>query len=109
MGHDIYKIPIQLCQWVLQEKFSKPFALFLSLKDRCSGVFIENHIDVEEIIRQLGYKSTRSYFNNLQELQKKTSLDMTRRTGPITSEDLIRSERFMDSHRLLLSNTIKKI
>lgn len=54
MYYDYFLIPIDLCQWVVQNKFSSPFGVYLALKSRCSGKLYLTHEVVCSIALELG-------------------------------------------------------
>ncbi len=65
-----YLIPIELCEFCLVNKISKPFQLYMLLKLRCSGKKRISKSEINEMATELGYRSERSIRNNLKELQK---------------------------------------
>ncbi len=63
-----YLIPVELCQFCLKNKISKPFQLYMYLKVHCSGKMKTTKNDIELIKTALEYKSDRSVANNLKRL-----------------------------------------
>lgn len=61
-------IPIELCQFVLRKKLSKPFQLYIALKLQCDGIIRIGKQDRMEIASQLGLKSIKTIDSNLQKL-----------------------------------------
>ena len=62
-----FKIPISLCQLVLQKKLVKPFALYLILKTHGSGKLKINRSVINAIAHQQGVNQ-RTIKNNLARL-----------------------------------------
>lgn len=61
-------IPVELCEWVLKNKFVKPFQLFILLKSLCDGKIQIPKSQYPEIAGLLGRKSGKTVNNNLKKL-----------------------------------------
>lgn len=61
-------IPVELCEYVLRNKLSKPFKLYLLLKASCDGKIKIASKDFSALATSLGYVSSRSVRNNLKHL-----------------------------------------
>jgi len=79
--HRSLLLPTDLCQFVLMNKLTKPFQLFVLLKACCSGKFKITEKDIEDIRVILGLKSTRTIANNLKILQKRNWIGYNKKSG----------------------------
>ena len=59
-----------MCYYIARNKLFKPFKLFLLLKKGGSGKIMLKNYDFEKLLKDMGYKSSRSINNNLKILQK---------------------------------------
>lgn len=62
------KIPIELCSFVLKNKLLPPFKVYILLKMTCSGKIRLNKDDKTKLSEFCGYKTKRSFDNQLRRL-----------------------------------------
>jgi len=63
-------IPVELCEYVMRDKYFAPFSLYLALKFYFMDVFVLTTEDLESLREILGYDTIKSIKNNLRRLYK---------------------------------------
>ena len=76
-----FYIPVELCEFVLSRKVSKPFKLYILLKTYCDGKLKLTDEEIQRLKRELNVKSSKTIKNNLSKLLELNFLGYNRSSG----------------------------
>jgi hypothetical protein len=70
MFYDYYLIPVEVSQWVIQNKFFRQFQVYICLKTISDGIVYLDKNLIKHLAKELELKSTKTITKNLKDLEE---------------------------------------